>query len=177
LRTLPTAYEAARVLHLLQEEISLSKLGLLIQALLAHVILRVGGIVYDVRNPGHPDIVARHGGTLLKIEVEVASRKQHPRELQAADVDSLWPTSSGETGYFCVMDYGPPIAWLCADVTSLGDRLRAPLRLSLLRAYASQEMSAAWTAEFADLILKEARNLRYLNFSLLREEALAGRHR
>ena len=170
-------YEAARTLQLLQEEIGLSKLGLLAQALLAHVILRVGGVVYDVRHIGHPDIVARHSGALLRVEAEVATQKQMPRQLETEDINGLWPTNDSDRGYFCVLDCGPPLAWLCVDVTVLGYRLSSPLRLSLLHAYAERDMSATWTSEFSELILKEARNLRYLTFARLREEVLNGLHR
>lgn len=147
------------------------------QALLAHVILRAGGLVYDVRNPGHPDIVARFDWNLLKLEVEVASRKKFSRQLDSSDIEGLKPVDTSERGYFCVLDCGPPLAWLCVNIGTLGDRIKGPLRLSLLRAYADRDISDHWSAEFADLVLKEARNLRYLTYSLLREEALNGRFR
>ena len=42
---------------------------------------------------------------------------------------------------------------------------------------AARSVINPWTAEFAELVLKEAKNLRYLSYSSLREEALAGRFR
>ena len=76
-------YDAARLLAELRREKGFSSFGLLIQALFAHVILRLGGDILDIRSPGHPDIRAIFGGRIHNIEVETAKRKTNPRRLES----------------------------------------------------------------------------------------------
>ena len=170
-------YETARVLFALRAEVGFSRFGLVIQALFAHVLLRMGAEVIDVRNPGHPDIIARLDGELHNIEVEAASRKTTARRLQLGDLDVLQDVGSGGSGYFCVLDCGPPAEWLYVNVATLGARANENLRMSLLRAYADERFSADSTAQFSDLIVKEAQYLPQLSYSRLRQEALEGRGR
>ena len=137
----------------------------------------MGAEVIDVRNPGHPDIIARLNGGLQNIEVEAAGRKTIVRRLQPGDLEVLRTDGSGQTGFFCVLDCGPPVEWLCVDVAKLGSRVNEDLRISLLRAYADKDYSADSTAQFSDLIVKEAHLLPQLGFGRLRREALEGNYR
>ena len=170
-------YEAAKLLRDLRNDVGFSKFGLVTQGLFAHVLLRLGGNVVDVKNPGHPDIRAILEGQLYNIEVEHATRKTLPRQLDPGDIDVLQDRREGERGYFCVLDCGPPIAWLCVDVASLGSRADGELRLSLLRGYSNREMSLDCTVEFSRLVAKEASALHRLSYDMLRREALSGRPR
>ena len=154
-----------------------SRFGLVVQALFAHVLLRIGGSVLDVKSPGHPDIRAMLAGQLYNIEVETATRKTLPRQLEHGDLDVLQHRREGEYGYYCVLDCGPPIAWLCVDVATLGSRADGELRLALLRGYSNREISSDCTAEFSRLVTKEARNLHQLTYDLLRQEVLSGKPR
>ena len=146
----------------------------MIQALFAHVLLRLGGKVLDVNHPGHPDIRAILSGQLYNIEVETATRKTLPRHLEQSDLDVLQINRDGERGYFCVLDCGPPLAWLCVDVASLGQRAAGKLRLSLIRGYSSRELSLDCTSEFSRLVIREAKNLHRLTYDRLRQEVLCG---
>ena len=128
-------YDAARVLSELRSDVGFSRFGLVIQALFAHVLIRMGGQVIDVRTPGHPDIIAKLNGNLQNIEVEAASRKTIARRLERGDLEVLQRGGNEESGFFCVLDCGPPVEWLCVDVASLGSRVNEDLRISLLRAY------------------------------------------
>ena len=49
-------YEAAKLLTDLRNDVGYPRFGLVVQALFAHVLLRLGGDVLDVKKPGHPDI-------------------------------------------------------------------------------------------------------------------------
>ena len=169
--------DAARILSELRSEVGFSKFGLVIQALFAHVLLRMGAQIIDVRNPGHPDIIAKINGNLLNIEVETANRKTIVRRLQPGDIEALQRGGNGEYGYFCVLDCGPPVEWLCVDVASLGSRISEELRISVLRAYADKNYSTDSTAQFSELIVKEAQFLPQVDFPRLRKEALDGNGR
>lgn len=143
----------------------------------AHVLLRLGGKVLEVKNPGHPDICAILAGRIYNIEVETAKGKTLPRQLEQRDLAVLLDCGAGKQGYFCVLECGPPIAWICVDVASLGQRVYGQLRLSLLRGYSNRDLSLDCTAEFSSLVIKEAKNLHQLTYTQLRQEALSGRPR
>ena len=170
-------YDAAKVLAYFRNDVGFQRFGLVVQALFAHVFLRLGGNVLDVKNPGHPDIRALLAGQSYYIEVETAQGKTLPRQLDQGDLDALQTLDEGEQGYFCVLDCGPPIAWICVDVASLGRRAGGELRMSLLRGYSNRDLSLDCTAEFSHLVIKEARNLNQLTYAQLRHEALSGRPR
>ena len=168
------SHDAARILSGLRTDIGLSRFGLVVQALFAHVLVRLGGNVLDIRNPGHPDIIVRLGGQLHNIEVEAPSRTTAVRRLQLGDLNVLQCLGEGEYGFFCVLDCGPPVAWLCVDIANLGYRAKEDLHLSLLRAYADQNYSDDCTTQFSELIVKEELRLYHLSYSQLRQEALNG---
>ena len=170
-------YDAARALADFRNDVGFQRFGLVVQALFAHVLLRLGGKVLDVKSPGHPDIRALLAGQMYNIEIETAKGKTLPRQLDQGDLDVLQAREEGEHGYFCVLDCGPPIAWLCVDVASLGRRAGGELRMSLLRGYCNRDFSLDSTAEFSRLVMKEAKSLNQLTFAQLRQEALSGRLR
>ena len=134
-----STYDAAILLANLRHDVGFSKFGLVVQALFAHVLLRLGGKVLAINSPGHPDISAVLGGELFSIEVETATRKTIPRHLEPGDLKVLQVSREGERGYFCVLDTGPPLAWLCVDVASLRQRASGKLRISLLRSYSNRD--------------------------------------
>ena len=156
----------------LRRDVGFSKFGLVVQALFAHVLLRLGGRVLDVKTPGHPDISAVLEGQLYNIEVETATRKTIPRRLKQGDLNVLRVSREGELGYFCVLDSGPPLTWLCVNVASLGQRAAEELRISLLRSYSNRDLSADCTIEFSNLVVSQARVLNQLTYEQLRREAL-----
>lgn len=63
----------------------------------------MGAEVIDVRNPGHPDIIAKLNGGLQNIEVEAASRKTTVRRLQPGDLAVLLASGNGQTGFFAYL--------------------------------------------------------------------------
>ena len=165
-------YDAARILANFRSEVGFRTYGLVVQALFAHTLKRLGGAVLDINDPGHPDIRMVWGGLRYNIEVETASRKTLPRQLEQRDLDVLLVTGEDERGYYCVLDSGPPISWLCVDVASLGQRVTGELRISLLRSYANRDLSYDCTIEFSNLVISQARALNQLTYEQLRREAL-----
>lgn len=172
-----SAYEAPKLLADFRSSVGDSEFGLVVQAMFAHVLLRLGGKVLDVKNSGHPDISAMLGGELYNFEVEAPKRNKVPRRLDRGDLEVLQVSRDGEHGYFCVLDSGPPVAWVCVDVASLGRRATGDLRRSLLRSYSNRDFSSDCTSEFSDLILREERQLHRLTYGQLRQEALSGKPR
>ena len=112
------------------------------------------------------------GGLRYNIEVETASRKTLPRQLERGDLDVLLVNGEDERGYYCVLDSGPPISWLCVDVASLGQRVHGELRISLLRSYSDRGLSTDCTFEFSELVVGKGRLLSRLTYEQLRHQAL-----
>ena len=119
-----------------------------------------------------PDIRMTLGGLRYNIEVETASRKTLPRQLEQGDLDVLLVNSEDERGYYCVLDSGPPISWLCVDVASLGKRVHGELRIPLLRSYSDRGLSIDCTFEFSELVVGKGRLLSRLTYERLRHQAL-----
>lgn len=156
---------------------SIATYGLIVQALFAHTLKRLGGAVLEINNPGHPDIRMIWSGLRYNIEVETASRKTLPRQLEQGDLDVLLVNGDDERGYYCVLDSGPPISWLCVDVATLGQRVYGELRLSLLMSYLNRDLSADCTNEFSNLVMSQGRVLNQLTYEQLRQEALSSNPR
>ena len=165
-------YDAAILLTPLRRDIGDSKFGFLVQALFAHVLLRLGGRIKEVKNQGHPDIVAVLGGLVYYIEVEAPRRTTAPRQLDPGDLKALQVPQEGQRGYFCILDSGPPLKWVCVDISSLGPRVDGKLRISLLRSYADHALSSKCTIEFSNLLIDQSKSLHQLTYNQLRQEAL-----
>lgn len=173
-KTSQLAYDAAKILYNLRSDASPASFGLLTQVLFAHVLGRLGARLEDIRNPGHPDIIAQLGGRLYNIEVEVVGRTR-VTQLEPADLAVLLNRQEGEYGFFCMLDCGPPIAWVCVDAAALGIRIKGKLRLSLLRAYSDKSYSRDCTEVFSKLVVENARHLPELKYRRLRRMAMQGR--
>ena len=170
-------YDAAKILADFRAEVGFARFGLVVQALYAHVLLRLGAEVLDIKNPGHPDICAVIAGVQYNFEIETAQRKTLPRQLDDRDLKVLRGLPEGELGYFCVLESGPPIAWLCVDIAALGIRAERELYFSLLRSYSNDELSSDCTVEFARLVIQQNAVLHRLTYDRLRHEALDGKPR
>lgn len=170
-------YEAAMLLAPLRRDVGDSRFGLVVQALFAHVLLRLGGRIVDIKNQGHPDIIAVLGGQIYHIEVEAPRKTTVPRQLDPGDLKVLRVSHEGRRGYFCVLDSGPPLNWVCVDVASLGRRVTGKLRVSLLKSRADRDLSTACSVEFSNLVIRQSTVLHQLTFNQLREEALGSKPR
>ena len=170
-------YDAARLLESLRQEAGAEKYGPVIQALFAHVLVRFGGKVLEINHPGHPDILAVLGGLRYNIEVETATRKTLPRQLEKRDLDVLLVNQEDERGYYCVLDFGPPVSWFCVNAAALGKRTNGSLRMSLLRSYCDRDFSADCTLEFSKLVVAQGRALHWLSYQQLRGEVLNSKGR
>lgn len=168
------AYDAAKVLNTLRSDVSPARFGLLVQALFAHVLVDLGTRVIDIRNTGHPDIIAQLDGNFYNIEVEVVGATK-VTQLDSGDLAILLNREQGEYGFFCVLYCGPPITWMCVDAVALGNRIKGKLRLSLLRAYSDKSYSRDCTDVFSELIVQNARRLPFFKYSDLCQMALNGR--
>ena len=75
--------------------------GYKIQALAAHVLLRLDCQVQEINQYGHPDIVATRDAEELRFEIEAEVGGPRLRQLTNQDFASLID-SSGAVGYLCL---------------------------------------------------------------------------
>lgn len=146
--------------------------GFKVQALAAHVLLRLDYQILGVNSSGHPDIVAYRDGTEFRFEVEAEVSGRHLRKLTDADLDSL-TDMPGVIGYYALAISVPAPKWVLVSAQKLARRARSSPR-SLLEALSDKLLSEAWTDEYTRLICNEWRWIKLASYAALCERALAG---
>ena len=149
-----------------------SEFGYKIQALAAHVLLRLGYQIIAVNRLGHPDIVAIRHGMEFRFEVEAEVTDPRPRKLTDDDIDSL-TNSSGVLGYYALAVSFPTPRWVLVPAEKLIGRMSSPNML--LEALSDTEYSTEWTNEFTTLLRDSCQQARQASFRVLCERALTGR--
>lgn len=149
-----------------------SALGYKIQALAAHVLVRLDYRIIEINRSGHPDIVASRSGREFRFEVEAEVRGPRLRKLTDADFDSL-TSMPGASGYYALAINVPEPRWVLVSAEKLSRRVRSSPR-SLLEAISDKSLSATWTDEYTELISNEWRWIKFASYSALCERALVG---
>ena len=156
-------------LHL---SVSSAEFGYKVQALAAHVLLRLNFGVEEVNQSGHPDIVATRGMDKLHFEVEAEVAGPRPRQLTDQDFRALTDLS-GSVGYFALAISFPTPRWVVVPAERL--RHRKPSSNVLLEALSDSEFSSNWTCAYIDLLSQECHRIRRASFRELCQRALSGR--
>ena len=157
----------------IRSDLSDSAFGYKIQALAAHVLLRLDYQIIEVNSSGHPDIVASRDGREFRFEVEAEVGGPRLRKLTDADIVSL-TNMPGVTGYYALAISVPAPRWVLVSAQKLTRRERSSPRV-LLEALSDKVLSAAWTQEYTQLICNEWRQIKLASFAVLCERALTGR--
>lgn len=164
--------QAADCIEGLRLSVEPSEFGFKVQALAAHVLLRLNFGVDEVNQSGHPDIVATRGTDKLHIEVEAEVASPRPRQLKKADFDALTDLPMG-AGYFALAISFPTPRWIVVPAERL--KHRGPCSNVLLEALSDSELSKDWTYAYIDLLNQECRRIRRSSFRDLCVRALSGR--
>jgi hypothetical protein len=160
-------------LRRLRADVGDIEFGYRAQGLFAHVLKRMGASVLEVRNQGHPDIVASLNNHLTRFEIEIASKGDRHHVIKSDDLESIAPLLPNEVGYLAVLDMAEPLRWAVLEYSRVVGRLgRAPM--STLHAVADRELSKACNMAFSELILESVERLRALTFHLLCDRVLRG---
>jgi hypothetical protein len=94
-------FRVGRIVDALRQSVGDGEFGYRIQGYLAHVIMRIGGKIIDIKPQGHPDIIASLGGKTLLLQVKSVHSKSRRREFLV---------SSDDLKGICPLD--PPHHWL-----------------------------------------------------------------
>lgn len=156
----------------LRLSVSPSEFGYKVQALAAHVLLRLEFQVEQVNRSGHPDIVATSGMETMYFEIEAQVGRPRRRKLTKEDFRSLTEVP-GSVGYFALAIRFPTPRWVVVPA----DRLKRRDACSnvLLEALSDPEFSKAWTSAYIELLRQQCGRIRRASFATLRGRALAGR--
>lgn len=146
--------------------------GFKMQAVAAHILLRLGHTVLKVNRVGHPDIVTLNDGVEHRFEVEAEVRGHRKRMLQEADFVGL--TEADTLGYFALAMSFPRPYWVVVPIRELIDR-GAPSGNATLEALRDTHLSDAWTANHLDLLARSCRVVRERSFEQLARRAMEGR--
>lgn len=168
----PAVLQATRCVDDLHLIASPAEFGYKVQALAAHVLLRLGFRIEQVNQSGHPDIVATRGMGKLHFEVEAEVAGPRLRQLTDGDYSALTGLSGG-VGYFALAISSPTPRWVVVPAERL--KGRRPSSNVLLEALSDADFSHAWTHAYVDLLKQECRRISRSSFRQLRERALSGR--
>lgn len=169
-------FEIKYVLDTLHKNIGDSEFGYRIQGLLAHVFLRLGGEIIEIKPQGHPDIIATLGTHKLLLQVKTIYSKIRRRNfvMDYHDLLGIKPTDHSTLGYLALLDCVVPTFWILVRYDKLRRLMGGATHVVTLRAMANKDLSSECTQEFADLVLKHQYHLRNLDFSILCSRALKG---
>ena len=145
--------------------------GFKMQAVAAHVLLRLGHEVFEVNRFGHPDIVSLKDGVEYRFEVEAEVGEHRKRILEPADFVGL--TKTGAVGYFALAVSFPRPYWVVVPVLEL--IRRGPSGNETLAALRDKLLSDAWTQSHLDLLGTSCSVVRKRSFEQLARRAVEGR--
>jgi len=169
------AFEVKPLLDELRSEVGDSEFGYRIQALFAHVLLRLGGVVSTVNAQGHPDIGARLGDRELLIQVKAVSHASASQIVNVADEDlrGIAPTGRRE-GVLAFLDCAEPVEWIVIPFARANALSGRSVHVATVRAERDVALSEDCTGEFLDMVLTIGKRLRTMTYRVLRRRALRG---
>ena len=161
----------AATLRRLRTEVGDKEFGYRAQGLFAYVLKQVGGSVVEVKNQGHPDIVALLGGRLTRVEVEIAPMGERFHVIKIEDVRAVAPLERNQQGYLAVLDIAEPVRWAPIEYSRIRGRVgKQPL--ATLHALADPELAKSCNEAFGEFITTNAERLSALTFRLLRRRVI-----
>ena len=167
-----TVLRASECIEDMRLSVSPTGFGYIVQALAAHILLRLDYQVTAINQIGHPDVVAARGGQELRFEVEAEVGRPRSRQLADEDFASLID-SSDAVGYFALAISFPTPRWVLVPAERLLRRKSSPN--VLLESLSDRDFSDAWTFEYLNLLNDQCHRIRRVSFPMLRASALAGR--
>lgn len=164
---------AAACLERIQGSISKPAFGFKVQAIAAHVLIRLGFRIVAINSSGHPDITAEGSDGLVHLEVEAEAGPSRLRMLTAEDFKSLTDNIETAKGYYALAVGVPSPRWILVDATKLQWR-RNPTPRAVFEALSDRRLSHAWTDAYVKLLVSSCELIELGSYSSLRLRALAG---
>lgn len=146
--------------------------GYKVQALAAHVLLRLGHQIGAVNQSGHPDIATTRDGREFRFEVEAEAKRPRLRKPTDADFTSLLEATNG-AGYYALAISFPKPKWVLVQASKLAGRTRASPNM-LFEALSDKDYSREWTREYQLLLHDSCQKIRMASFRTLCQMAITG---
>lgn len=174
--TVEDPFLAARLLQSLRERFGDAELGYRVQALYAHVLLRLGATILEVNAQGHPDIKASWSGKTLLVQVKslLHRRPDQKFDISQDDLRGITPRLKEYTGYLALLDCAPPLEWIVVEYDRIRRHLERPVHTVTLKADSDTELSRGCTIEFVRLLIAIQSRLPDLRYALMCERAMKG---
>ena len=166
--------KAGHVLFELRSLVGDSEFGYRMQALLAHVFMRLGGHVNKISAQGHPDIDLTFSGRTLLIQVKAPSGRQRNFSIDPSDIRGITPSDYRSIGYMALLDCSIPVRWMLIQHSLLTRQCQSSTSFATLHAMADKPISEECTIEFVKLVLLHQNALPNMNFHLLCDRAYRG---
>jgi len=163
--------QAAGCIEDMRLNVRSAEFGYKVQALAAHVLLRLGFQVHAINQSGHPDIVATRGAKRYHFEIEAEVGRPRSRRLKEEDFASLVGVP-GVFGYFALAIGFPTPRWVLVPAERLQSRNPSPN--VLLESLSDKDFSQAWTAAYQGLLSRECHRILESSFATLCRRALTG---
>ena len=163
------------VLDELRAEVGHSKFGYRLQAVFAHVLLRIGGEILEVKAQGHPDVRARLGDRELLVQVKTSAHRFATTQFELSPEDFAGISEGGRReGFVGFLDCAEPVQWILVSAGRAAGWLGRPVYVSTLRAECDEALSEDCTVEFLDLLSAAAGRIRNTTYAVLCRRALNG---
>lgn len=150
--------------------ISAVEFGYKVQALAAHVLLRLGYRIEAINQRGHPDVVAFKDGQQFRFEIEAEVGQPRRRRLTDADFATLMGVPDG-FGYYALAVSSPIPKWILVRASRLAYRKYAVSNV-LLEALSDMAYSEEWTSEYVSLLSESCDQIRRASFESLKAAIL-----
>ena len=174
LSTLNSANRCAlKCIEDIQLDIGSSEFGFKIQAVAAHVLLRLGFQVNAVNHSGHPDIAASKVQVEYRFEVEAQVGRPRLRQLSDDDFNCLIGHPN-TVGFYALAINFPTPYWVLVPASRLVHRSR-PSSNVMLESLRDVRFSTEWTREYTRLLNCFCREIKLRSSTRLGVTAIAGR--
>jgi hypothetical protein len=169
-------FRVGRIVDALRQSVGDGEFGYRTQGYLAHVIMRIGGKIIDIKQRGHPDIVASLSGKTLLLQAKSVHSKSRRREFLVStdDLEGIRPHDPTTIGYLAILDCTMPPSWIMVNYEKIKRQALSTISLVTLRAMADTKFSHECTEQFVKLIANHQSNLHSLYFHVLCSRALRG---
>lgn len=170
-----SAFDVKPVLDQLRFQCGDSEFGYRLQALFAHVLLRLGGSVSEINAQGHPDVKARLGDRELWVQVKTSIHSSASTEFQLSTEDLAGITAEGRReGCLAFLDCAEPVEWIMVGYERAERLVGRSVQVATLRAESDAALSEDCTLEFREMVLAVGNRLLNLTYRNLCHRALKG---
>lgn len=145
------------------------------QAIFAHVLMRIGARITEVNAHGHPDVKAELHGRELRVQVkaQIHAHAESQLTLTPEDLAGIGTQGDGQ-GYLAVLDCAVPVGWILITEDRAQQFVSRPTLIATLQAERSEPLSTECTDVFLEMVLADGDRLAHVPFAIAAQRALRG---